>query len=239
MRQPVEEIVLNTAQGLVACGVHHSETKPGPVIVCAHGLLSSKESCKYIIIGEEFSQSGFTVLRFDFSGCGKSPASFEKRLLRARLQNLQSVLEFVSRQPWCNGSIGLLGSSLGGYLSLLATAGDQDLVRAVACWATPFDLDRIDRAFRESEEFRAIFPEGAELGDPQSLEGAVLGRRVLVVHGEQDETVPWEDGFEIYRRALEPKRICLMKDGDHRFVDPEYRRLARSLSLDWFREHCS
>ena len=88
MRQPVEEIVLNTVQGLVSCGVHHSQTKPGPVIVCAHGLLSSKESCKYIIIGEEFSQAGFTVLRCDFSGGAKSPASLEKKLLRARLQSL-------------------------------------------------------------------------------------------------------------------------------------------------------
>lgn len=239
MRQPVEDIVLNTAHGLVACVVHHSQTEPAPVIVCAHGLLSSKESCKYIIIGEEFSQAGFTVLRFDFSGCGKSPASLEKKLLRARLHNLQSVLEFVSQQRWCKGSVGLLGSSLGGYLGLLATSGDQALVRAIACWATPFDLGRIDKAFRESEEFRALFPEGVELGDPQSLEDAVLGKGVLVIHGEQDETVPWNDGVEIYRRAMEPKRLCLMKDGDHRFIDPEHRRLARSLSLDWFREHCS
>ena len=239
MSHPVEDISLHTAQGPVACVVHFPETTPAPVIVCCHGLLSSKESCKYIVIGEDFSRAGFAVLRFDFSGCGKSPASLEKRLLPARLENLRSVLGFVSEQPWCNGSLGLLGSSLGGYLSLLAAAGDEGLVRGVVCWATPFDLSRIETAFRESEEFRALFPEGSELGDPQSLEGAALVKGVLVVHGEQDETVPWEDGVEIYRRALEPKRICLIKDGDHRFVDPECRRLARNLSLEWFREHCS
>lgn len=233
----VENLFLETPRGALSCATHLPDTVPAPVVICCHGLLSSKNSIKFVVIGEEFSRAGLAVVRFDFSGCGESPPGINGSILQTRRDNLRAVLSVVSRKPWCDGRISMLGSSLGGYLSLLAAAEDSGMIQAVVCWATPFDLKRIDRALRESEEFRSIFPKGTELGDPQDLNSLPPVRRVLIIHGEEDETVPADNAIEIFKRLGEPKSLCFLHGGDHRLLDPECRRLARELSLDWLLEH--
>lgn len=235
----IESSFLETPRGRLACVVHLPDALPAPVVVCCHGLLSSKDSIKFVVIGEEFCRAGLAVVRFDFSGCGESPAGIDGSILQIRRDNLRAVLNAVSRAPWCDGRISMLGSSLGGYLSLLAAAEDSGMIQAVVCWATPFDLKRIDRALRESEEFRNVFRKGTELGEPQDLDSLPPVRRILIIHGEEDETVPAENAIDIYIRLGEPKSLCLLSGGDHRLLDPECRRLARELSLDWFLEHGS
>ena len=95
--------------------------------------------------------------------------------------------------------MGLLGSSLGGYLALLAAASGKVPVKAVASWAAPFDIEKIDLAMEKSEELRALFPPGFSAGSPKNLRLLPPVPRVLVIHGQKDETVPWEEALCIYR----------------------------------------
>lgn len=232
-----KDFALATAQGSLACTVHLPEVVPAPVLVCSHGLLSSRSSSKFAVMGEEFSRAGLAVVRFDFSGCGDSPAPLERCLLPVRLGNLRDVVKHALGQSWCNGRISLLGSSLGGYLSLLAAAEMRGLVRAVVCWATPFDLERIRRGLQDSDELKSHFPGGMQLGEPRNLAALPPVERVLILHGEKDETVPPQHAMEIYGRLGEPRSLCFFDDGDHRLLDPHCREVARQLSLDWLLEH--
>jgi uncharacterized protein len=229
-------VSIPTPDGPVPAVFHLPERTPAPVVVCCHGLLSYKDSSKFVAIGEQYSSAGMVVIRFDFSGCGESTTAQKESLLFSRKRDLHSVLDYVQHQPWANGTIGLLGSSLGGYLSLLAAASDQHRVQAVVCWATPFDLSRIKLALSESDEMRQIFPPGFQLGSPENLSGLPPIPRVLVIHGQQDETVSWHDAVAIYRQVADPKRLCLMQTADHRLLDPHWREMAMRLSLEWFRE---
>ena len=70
-----------------------------------------------------------------------------------------------------------------------------------------------------------------------NLSGLPAIRRVLVVHGQRDETRDWQEGLQLYRRLGEPKQLLLLEGGDHRLLDPAYRRLAIHASLDWFSQH--
>jgi uncharacterized protein len=207
------------------------------VVVCSHGLLSYKDSSKFVAIGEMFSGEGLAVVRFDFPGCGESRAAQRESLLFSRLRDLRVVLDWVREQPWSNGRIGLLGSSLGGYLSLLTAASVPSPIQAVVCWATPFDLSRIKLALEETEELRAAFPPGLPLGSPLDLRELPPVSRVLVIHGQEDETVWWHEALAIYRQVAEPKRLLLMKTADHRLLDPHWRETAMKVSLRWFQEH--
>ena len=76
-----------------------------------------------------------------------------------------------------------------------------------------------------------------ELGSPVSLSGLPPISRALVVHGQRDETVSWQEGLQLYRRLGEPKHLLLLEDGDHRLLDPAYRKLAIHASLDWLSRH--
>ena len=197
-------VSIPTPDGPVPAVVHLPERTPASVVVCCHGLLSYKDSAKFVAIGEQYCSAGMVVVRFDFSGCGESTTIQKESLLFSRMRDLQAVLDYVQRQPWANGTIGLLGSSLGGCLSLLTAAAKPHLVQAVVCWATPFDLSRIKLALSESDELKQFFPPGFPLGSPENLGDLPPIPRVLVIHGQQDETVPWCDAVAIYRQAGDP-----------------------------------
>lgn len=229
---------METAAGPLAAWLHLPPRTPAPVIVCCHGMLSSKDSSKFVLLAEEFARAGAAALRFDFSGCGESRATLAGDLLSTRLRDLRAVLDYAQSQPWCNGEIGLLGSSLGGYLSLLAMAFGRRSVKAAACWATPFDLSQIKRAMGDSVQLKKFFPADFRLGSPEKLPDLSGVSGVLVVHGQQDEVVPWQDALNIHERLGEPKRLLLVQQAEHRFLDPACRLLALRASLEWFRELC-
>jgi uncharacterized protein len=225
-----------SSDGPIPAAVHLPKQVPAPVVVCCHGLVSYKDSAKFVAIGEQFSSASMAVVRFDFSGCGESKTIQRESLLFSRMRDLGCVLDYVQGQSWANGTICLLGSSLGGYLSLLAAASGEHRVQAVVCWATPFDLSRIKLALAESEDLKRVVPPGFPLGSPENLKDLPSLSNVLVIHGQQDETVPWQDGVAIYRQLAEPRRLLLMKTADHRLLDPDWRAMAMRVSLEWFKE---
>jgi pimeloyl-ACP methyl ester carboxylesterase len=233
---PAEHIEIAIPDGSLAAAVHLPLRLPASVVVCCHGLLSSKDSAKFVRMGEEFSENGLAVVRFDFSGCGASRASLAESLLAGRMRDLRAVLDFVYNRPWSNGITGLLGSSFGGYLALLAASSDLERIKSVVCWAAPFDLEKITLPPGEPRALRKRFPPGFELGAPTSLEAMPPISGVLAIHGKLDETVPWQEALEIYHRARDPRRLLVMEKVEHRFLDPASRRLARRLSLEWFLE---
>jgi uncharacterized protein len=230
-------VSIPTPEGPIPAVVHLPEQTPAPVVVCCHGLLSYKNSSKFVAIGEQFSGAGMGMVRFDFPGCGESRVLQRQSLLFSRLRDLRFVLDYVQHQAWASGTIGLLGSSLGGYLALLAAGSNWHPVQAVVCWATPFDLSRIQLALSESEELKQIFPPGFPLGSPENLANLAPIPRVLVIHGQEDETVSWPEAVTIYRQVGEPKRLLLMKTADHRLLDPYWREMAMNVSLEWFQDH--
>lgn len=213
--------------------VHLPTRPPAPVIICSHGLLSSKESAKYLALGEQMAASGFCVIRFDFSGCGESPARKET-LVGARMRDLNAVIAFSRTQPWSDGRIGLLGSSLGGFLSLLAANENPGMVKAVVSWVSPFDISRLDPAGSGMNELKRLIPGGFDLGEPRDLGGLQQVRNTLLIHGRADEVVPWEHSIEIYKRIEDPKDLILMRDADHQLTDESWRAAAIRSSIDWF-----
>ncbi|MGA2026669.1 MAG: alpha/beta fold hydrolase [Syntrophobacteraceae bacterium] len=217
--------------------VHLPGKVPAPVIVCSHGLLSAKESPKFVAIGETMSKAGFCVLRFDFSGCGDSPPRRGMSLVEARTCDLKAAMSFVLKQPWSDGCIGLLGSSLGGFLSLLAANERPELIRATVCWAAPFDISGIRPDTEDFEELRTNFPDGPSLGSPTNLDGLGEAGRVLLIHGQLDNVVPWRDSVRIYERLNDPRKLLLMRTADHRISDDSWRKRAIQASLEWFLTH--
>jgi len=220
------------SSGHLAAILHLPARTPCGAVICCHGMLSSKESRKFAAVADALSAAGLAAVRFDFSGCGESSPPAGSALIGSRLQDLNAVIDHIAGEPWLQGGIGLMGSSLGGYLSLLA-AGERPEIRATVCWATPFHLRRIQAAFGHSEELRQKFPPGFEAGKPLDLSELGNPKRVLVIHGQKDETVPWTDAESIYLRLGEPRRLMLFEPADHRFLDEPCRELAIRATVDW------
>jgi len=203
-----------------------------PCVVASHGLLSSKDSDKYVQIGEEFSRAGLAVCRFDFRGCGESEGSLAGTTVGQRVADLRAVVESMRAHPALSGRVALLGSSLGGYVSLFVA--NQDFkVKAVAAWATPADLDdlaeRPDRVREQGLGDTFI----AELKQGRYLRAPVGTRYCLIIHGDQDELVPSGHARRLYESAMNPRQLEIIPGGDHQLTDAAQRREAIRLSLDW------
>ncbi len=231
------DFLIQAGQIRLSAVVHLPRKIPAPVIVCCHGLLSLKDSPKFVAIGEEMSKAGFVVLRFDFSGCGESPRRKGATLVEGRRNDLDAVLDYASGQEWASGQIGLLGSSLGGFLSLLAAQMNQQRVVATVSWAAPFNISGIHPASENFAELSSMYPDGFHLGKPDNLESLNSLARVLLIHGQQDEIVDWRQSVQIYSRLKDPKELVLMRTADHRVSDESWRKAAIRASLDWFRKY--
>ena len=230
----VHRLTIPTGGVHLAAALHLPEAgqRPWPCVVTAHGLLSSKDSDKYVQIGEVFTQAGFAVCRFDFRGCGESQGNLAETTLAQRVADLRAVVEMMRAHPALSGRVALLGSSLGGYAALFAASTDFK-VKAVAAWSTPANLDD----FAEHPE--KVRAQGlgdafiAEVKEGRYLRAPVGTRYCLFVHGEQDELVPADHARRLAESALNPRRLEIVPGADHRFTDATHRQQAVRLSLDW------
>jgi len=90
-----EAVLFPSASGKLAGVIHHPSGKKRGCVITCHGLLSSKDSDKFITLGELFAEEGLTVLRFDFSGCGESEGRFEDTTITGRNEDLLAALSFM------------------------------------------------------------------------------------------------------------------------------------------------
>jgi alpha-beta hydrolase superfamily lysophospholipase len=232
----IERFVLHVDTASI-CGVVHlpGREKPPCVITC-HGLFSSKDTEKFLRIAEEFTGRGIAVIRFDFGGCGESSGSIADTTVTGRLAELAAVVQFARRHGLLGPHLGLLGSSLGGYLSLLYAARDRS-IRALSVWATPLSLTGLRDSIPAAElsALKEDFFTDAGRCDLAALLPAL--RTVLVIHGSQDEIVPHTHAEKIFRRAGSPKELLLIPGGDHSLTAAADRAQAIQKSLHWFERY--
>lgn len=228
-----ETLRLPGGSGALAAVLHLPTRRPAPLVIACHGLLSSKDSPKYAALGEALAQAGFACARFDFAGCGESAGSLRETTVAGRVADLAAVAEALAGHPAVAGSVGLVGSSLGGFIVLRHAARDPR-VRAVVTWAAPADL----KDLRGEEELllrsglgRPLLDE-LERGEGLEVPGGV--RRCLIQHGDADAVVPVAHARALYARAAEPRTLAILPGADHVLSDPADRAEAVARTIAWF-----
>lgn len=184
--------------------IHIPEEESKAVVVAFHGFESFKDSPKYVMMGEEFSNNGFYFLRFDFRGCGETPG--DKYDLEGRLKDALASIKFAEK---FGDEIYFVGSSLGGTIAILL----GDMARGIV----------------------ALCPPPVDIGDRKIKSALENNPPILIIHGDKDETVPISDGKKIYEMAKPPKEFFTVKDGDHRFTNPEHLKLVIEKSVDFIK----
>jgi fermentation-respiration switch protein FrsA (DUF1100 family) len=205
-----------------------------PVIICCHGLFSSKNSDKFIEIAESFAREGFAVARFDFGGCGESTGDIADTTVTSRLQDLEAVMQYVAGQCGPHGRYGILGSSLGGYVGLLHAA--KNPAAALSVWSTPCDLLSISNNLPKAD-LQKLKPDFFSDASGYDLLTAVAAMKsVQVLHGTADELVPVAHARRIYGCLKNPKDFLLLPGADHALSSPAFRQQAIAASRAWFKK---
>jgi dipeptidyl aminopeptidase/acylaminoacyl peptidase len=231
------EKVYFKSEGKRISGILHLPEKINPsCVIASHGLLSSKDSEKYIALGEQISREGISMLRFDFRGIGESEGSEEDNTVSKKIADLSAAIDFIRSYPGLENRIGLIGSSLGGFLSLIKASEDKE-IRTIVIWATPLHLD--DLGTKKQEEDYPLPPEAFFEDLPKHRLVPLLHKvsNCLVIHGEEDELVPLDQALGIFYNLSVPKEIHVIGGADHRLTDPAHRQRAIQLSVDWFKKY--
>lgn len=202
----------------------------GPTLVFLPGYMSDMAGGKACAVFDWAVARGQACLLLDYSGCGQSEGNFAQGTL-SRWRD--EVLALIATH--CPGQVVLIGSSMGGWLMLMAglALGDRlaGLIGIAPApdfteWGTaPADKARL-AAGETLWEDNPYGPEptpthAAFWADGQAnrlLDGEIaLDCPVRLLHGQMDPDVPWAISLRL-AGALRSADVqtTLIKDGDHR-----------------------
>ncbi len=78
-----------------------------------------------------FASQGYAAIRVDMRGTGESDGHMADEYLKQEQDDALEVIDWVSRQPWCSGNVGMMGKSWGGFNGLQVAARRPPALKAV------------------------------------------------------------------------------------------------------------
>lgn len=210
----------------------------GPMVVFLPGYRSDMAGDRATTLAAFCAARGQAMLRFDYSGHGASDGAFEDGTIGIWAADALAVIDAHSEGP-----VVLVGSSMGGWISLLtARARPERVTGLVGIAAAPDFTEELMWAAMAPPERATLLREGvlrvpSQYGEPYAITRALIedGRQHLLLggpieipcpirllHGQRDPDVPWETALRITERVTSADvRVTLVKDGDHRLSRPQ------------------
>lgn len=78
-----------------------------------------------------FAQKGYVAVRLDLAGSGDSEGVLTDEYAVQEQDDAVEAIDWLSRQPWCTGSVGMIGKSWGGFNCLQVAARRPPALRAI------------------------------------------------------------------------------------------------------------
>lgn len=78
-----------------------------------------------------FASQGYAAIRVDMRGTGESDGHMADEYLKQEQDDALEVIDWISRQPWCTGNVGMMGKSWGGFNGLQVAARRPPALKAV------------------------------------------------------------------------------------------------------------
>jgi uncharacterized protein len=196
---------LGTRDGL-AYALFLPERDAGGGVVMLHGAGSCKEN--QFDVARALRAAGVAAVVFDQRGHGES----EGALGAGALDDVATMAGLLAPGP-----VALRGSSMGGFMALMASTR-MDVAGVVAiCPATGELLARGLRtgrfSFRADDDGLHALLAGAD----EPAAAAALGERLLLMHAEGDESVPISVSRDLHA-AAPGSRLIAVPGGHHRSI---------------------
>jgi pimeloyl-ACP methyl ester carboxylesterase len=212
------------------------------------GFMSDMTGTKAQALDRFCAARGQAYLRFDYFGHGASSGAFKDATVGRWRTDALAALDRLTEGPQV-----LVGSSLGGWIMLLAALARPDRVHAlVGIAAAPDATEDLMWAELDAEKRQTLLRDGfLRLPSDYSPEGYVYTRALIeegrchlvmrapipiacpvrLLHGMRDSDVPWQTSLALAEKLESPDvAVTLIKDGDHRLsTDPNLALLARTL----------
>lgn len=218
---------------------YHKTEGSAPTVLFFGGFKSDMTGIKAVSLEQWCQANKRAFVRFDYSGHGQSSGTFESGTIGEWLDDALAVIDQLTKGPLI-----LIGSSMGGWLSLLAAIARPERTHALITLACATDFtQRLLLPMFSAEEKQQLHAQGSLLipcdyddqqpypitrdlldeGENHLLLDASIPIHcpVRMFHGMQDPDVPWD----FSRRTCEQLEsndatLTLIKQGDHRLSEP-------------------
>lgn len=217
---------------------YHFTQGQGPCVVFLGGFKSDMSGTKAVYLQAWAAAEGQSFLRLDYSGHGASSGDFLDGAIGDWFEDALAVIEAVTEGP-----LVLVGSSMGGWISLLvAKAIPARIVGLVGIAAAPdFTEDSMWASFSDAQ--RSDIMEKGQIGLPSDYADSpyIITRRLIeegrnrlvlraalpldfptrFLQGTDDVDVPPSVALRLLDHATgDDIRLTLVKGADHRFSSP-------------------
>ena len=227
---------------------YHKTEGKSPCVVFLTGFRSDMTGDKALTLEAHCRSRGQAFLRFDYTGHGASSGAFTDGTIGQWADDALAIIEHAA-----DGPVILIGSSMGGWIMLLAARALGDRVAGVIGIAAAPDFTedlmwtQMDAETKAVLERDGVFQQPSEYDpEPTPITMRLIedGRNQLVLraplaiecpirllHGMRDPDVPWPLSERITEVvSSEDVEITLVKAGDHRLSEPnDLKRLTRTL----------
>ncbi len=193
-----------------------------PAVIGVHGFKGFKDWGFWPPLAERAARAGFTAVTFNLSGSGVDAAGqptlgerFSRDTYSRQLHDIRAVIAALHAGELdvaAPATVALVGHSRGGGMAILAAESDPR-VKPLVTWAAIADADRWSQATRKAWRERGhldiensrtgqVLPLGTDILDDVEANQAALDITAaaarlaipwLIVHGEDDESVPVAD----------------------------------------------
>ena len=221
-----------------------------PTFVWLGGFKSDMSGTKAQTLANWASERGQAFVRFDYSGHGQSGGRFEDGVISSWLGDTLAVLDQLTEGP-----LTLVGSSMGGWLALLAARARPERVKGLLLIAPAADFtERLMWAgFTPQQQGQLLARGRLELPSEYAPEPTLITRDLIedgrkhlimdgpiifdgpcyILQGQLDPDVPRDNVLELADLIkTDNKIIDLIEGGDHRLSRPEdLEKLVQRASL--------
>lgn len=222
------------AKGQNLAYFHHQGTKDLPTVLFCGGFKSDMMGSKATYLEERAIARGQSYVRFDYTGHGLSDGDFVDGTIGAWCEDALTIIDHVIQGP-----IVIVGSSMGGWISLLCALKRPDRIAALmGIAAAPDFTGRIydelpDEQKRQMDEIgraeipndysdepyiftRALLEDGEENFVFNGDDVVDIRCPVYLVQGVLDSEVPWETASFISENIASDNVIVeIIKDATH------------------------
>lgn len=213
----------------------------GPTVVWIGGFRSDMEGTKALALDQAARERGWDYLRYDHFAHGRSSGDWRKATVGRWREDAIAIIDSL------DGPAVLVGSSMGGWVALLAAVARPDRVHAVVLVNPAQDFtERLMWPGLADHERQAILREGETLIVEEGLGEYVLTRTMFeeardwllmdgtvpvaapvhILQGRADDVVPWRHQIPLLERLTGGDvRLELIAGGDHRLSSPDHLAL--------------
>jgi pimeloyl-ACP methyl ester carboxylesterase len=206
-----------------------------PTVMFLPGFFSHMQGTKATWLEKRCRERGQAYIRFDYRGHGESDGKFEDGTITDWLNDTLLVLDEIADKP-----VILVGSSMGGWIALLAALERPESIAGLVGIASSPDFTRsIWEDRMNDDQKRKMIEQGYILQPSEYQDDPVIIKHSLIkdgknhlllnkksldfnfpvclIHGKQDTDVSWKKSLALQTLIGEGRcELIIVPDGEHR-----------------------